>query len=163
MERSIPTQGIFAADREVGVALYNSTEDQYLTWTTGLFFDSISEGLKERIDDNQGYRLSGRLTWLPYYDESAKGRHLIHTGVGVLHTDDNDNRVRFRARPQTREGPRLIDSGILNAEGYTTGNLEAAIVYGRVTLQSEAFLSDVHMRTTDNRTCKDVTCTAVTF
>ncbi len=104
MERSIPTQGIFAADREVGMALYNSTEDQYVTWTTGIFLDSISEGLKERIDDNQGYRVSGRLTWLPYYDESTKGRYLLHTGVGVLHTDDNDNRVRFRARPQIHEG-----------------------------------------------------------
>ncbi len=44
-------------------------------------------------------------------------------GQASLHTEDNDNRVRFRARPQTREGPRLIDSGILNAEGYSTGNL----------------------------------------
>ena len=69
MERSIPSQGVFAADREVGMALYNSTEDQYVTWTSGIFLDSISEGLKERIDDNQGYRVSGRLTWLPYYDE----------------------------------------------------------------------------------------------
>jgi phosphate-selective porin OprO and OprP len=54
MERSIPTQGVFAADREVGIALYNCTEDQRITWATGAFFDSISEGLKERIDDNQG-------------------------------------------------------------------------------------------------------------
>ena len=62
MERSIPSQGVFAADREVGMALYNCTEDQYVTWTSGIFLDSISEGLKERIDDNQGYRVSGRLT-----------------------------------------------------------------------------------------------------
>ena len=60
LERSIPTQGIFAADREVGMAFYNCTEDQNFTWATGIFFDSISEALKERIDDNQGYRLSGR-------------------------------------------------------------------------------------------------------
>ncbi len=151
MERSIPSQGIFTADREVGMALYNSTEDQYVTWTSGVFLDSISEGLKERIDDNQGYRVSGRLTWLPYYDESTKGRYLVHTGVGVLHTDDNDNRVRFRARPQIHEGPRLIDSGVLSADSYTTGNLEAAIIYGRFALQSEAFLSQVKMLTNDNR------------
>jgi phosphate-selective porin OprO and OprP len=151
MERSIPTQGIFTADREVGVALYNSTEDQYLTWTSGIFLDSISEGLKERIDDNQGYRAVGRLTWLPYYDESTKGRYLFHTGMGVLHTEDNDRRVRFRARPQVREGTRLIDSGVLNASSYTTGNLEAAWVCGRVTIQSEAFLSDVRLVTEDNQ------------
>lgn len=151
MERSIPTQGIFTADREVGVALYNSTEDQYLTWTSGIFFDSISEGLKERIDDNQGYRAVGRLTWLPYYDESSKGRYLFHTGMGVLHTEDHDRRVRFRARPQVREGLRLIDSGVLNASSYTTGNVEAAWVCGRVTIQSEAFLSDVRLVSDDNQ------------
>ncbi|MCC6509405.1 MAG: hypothetical protein IT423_09875 [Pirellulaceae bacterium] len=151
MERSIPSQGVFAVDREVGMALYNCTQDERFTWTSGIFLDSVSEGLKERIDDNQGYRVSGRLTWLPYYDASTKGRHLIHTGLGILHTDDQDNRIRFRARPQVREGPRLIDSGVLSADGYTSGNLEAAIVYGCLTLQSEANDSQVNLLTNDSR------------
>ncbi len=150
LERSIPTQGIFAADREVGIALYNCTEDQNLTWSTGLFFDSISDTFKVRTDDNQGYRLSGRLTWLPYYDEASKGAYLWHTGVGVLHTDDQDNLVSFRARPQIHQGPRLIDSGLLNADSYTTGNVETAVVWGRTTLQSEAFLSNVNLISGDN-------------
>ncbi|MFN0199848.1 MAG: OprO/OprP family phosphate-selective porin, partial [Planctomycetaceae bacterium] len=150
MERSIPSQGIFAADREVGMAIYNCTDDQRMTWASGVFFDSISEGLKERIDDNQGYRVSGRVTWLPYYDEPSNGRYLVHTGAGVLHTDDQDNRVRFRARPQIHEGPRLIDSGALDADSYTTGNLELAVVWGQFTLQSEAFLSNVNMNAVDS-------------
>ncbi len=149
MERSIPTQGIFAADREVGLASYNANDEQNITWTYGIFFDSISEGLKERIDDNQGYRVSGRLTWLPYYDEPSNGRHLVHLGTGILFTDDQDDRVRFRARPQIHEGPRLIDSGVLNADRYTTGNVEAAIVWGQYTIQSEAFVSSVELNTGD--------------
>ena len=144
MERSIPSQGVFAADREVGIAFYNCTEDQRITWAGGMFFDSISDTLKERIDDNQGYRLSGRLTWLPYCDEPTNGRYLVHTGVGILHTDDQDDSVRFRARPQIHEGPRFIDSGSIPADTYTTGNLEFAVIWGRVTLQSEAFLSSVN-------------------
>lgn len=143
LERSIPSQGVFTVDREVGLAFYNATESRRLTWCYGAFFDSVSEGLKERIDDNQGYRVSGRLTWLPIYDEVNKGRYLVHTGIGVLHTGDQDERVRFRARPQIREGPRVIDSGVLSAEQYTTGNLELAVVYGAVTVQSEAFVSHV--------------------
>lgn len=144
-ERSIPTQGIFAADREVGVAIYNHTEDQNVTWSGGVFFDDISDTFKTRIDNNQGFRVSGRLTWLPYYDEPSNGRYLVHTGIGVLHTDDQDNIVRFRARPQVQRGPTLIDSGNLNADTYTTGNMEMAIVWGPVTLQSEAFLSQVDL------------------
>lgn len=143
MERSIPTQNIFSADREVGFAFYNCTEDQNVTWTWGFFFDDISDTFKAKIDDNQGFRLSGRLTWLPYYDEPSDGRYLVHTGVGILHTDDYDDLVRFRARPQVQRGPYLIDSGNIAADTYTTGNLEFAVVWGQVTLQSEAFVSNV--------------------
>ena len=70
---------------------------------------------------------------------------MVHTGAGILHTDDQDDRVRFRARPQIREGPRIIDSGVLSADSYTTGNLEMAVVWGQFTLQSEMFLSNVNM------------------
>jgi phosphate-selective porin OprO/OprP len=143
MERSIPTQGIFTGDREVGAALYNCTEDKRVTWTVGMFFDSISEALKERIDDNQGYRMSGRLTWLPYYDEPSNGRYMVHTGVGVLHTQDQDNRVRFRTRPEVHEGPRLIDSGVISATKYTAANVEGAVVMGPFAVQSEGYICQV--------------------
>jgi phosphate-selective porin OprO/OprP len=139
LERSIPTQGIFAPDREVGIAVYNQAEEYGLAWASGVFFDSIREGLKERINDNQGCRVSGRLTWLPYYDEASKGRRLVHTGAGILHTSDQDDRIRIRARPQIHEGPRLIDTGVLQADSCTAGNVELAIVNGPVTLQSEGF------------------------
>lgn len=152
MERSIPSQGVFSADRDVGVAFYNATEDLNVTWTYGAFFDSISDTLKERIDDNQGYRLVGRATWLPYYDEASDGRYLVHLGAGVLFTDDQDNKVRFRTRPHIHEGPRLIDSGSLAAGSYATGNIECAVVWGPVTVQSEAFLSRVNMLTGDPTT-----------
>ena len=106
-----------------------------------------SDLIKERIDDNQGLRLSGRVTWLPYYDEPSNGRYLVHTGAGILYTKDQDHSVRFRARPQIHEGPRLIDSGAIAADSYTTGNLEFATVWGQFTLQSEGFLSNVNRTT----------------
>lgn len=84
LERTIPTSGVFTADREVGTALYNCSDDQSVTWATGVFFDSISESLKSRLDDNQGARVSGRLTWTPFYDEPSNGRYLVHTGIGIL-------------------------------------------------------------------------------
>ncbi|MBX7168970.1 MAG: hypothetical protein K1X74_21720 [Pirellulales bacterium] len=144
MERSIPTQGVFTPDREVGIASYNHTDDLNLTWSYGIFIDSISEALKERIDNNQGYRVVGRATWLPYYDEPSNGRYLVHTGAGILYTDDQDDRVRFRSRPQIHEGPRIIDSLIINANDYVTGNVELASVMGPVTVQSELFATSVN-------------------
>ena len=149
LERSIPTQGIFAADREVGVAFYAVNEDQDFTWTTGAFFDNISESLKERVDDNQGARVSGRLTYLPYYDEPSKGRYLVHTGAGILYTQDQDDLIRFRARPQIHEGPFLIDSGNQPGNTYTTGNLELATVWGPLSIQSELFASKANLAVGD--------------
>ncbi|WP_254512103.1 OprO/OprP family phosphate-selective porin [Anatilimnocola floriformis] len=143
-ERSIPTQGIFTADREVGFAFYNCNEAQNVTWTWGMFFDDISDTVKSRLDDNQGYRLSGRLTWLPYYDEPSNGRYLVHTGIGGLHTDDYDDIARFRARPQIQRGPFLIDSGNIGADTYDIGNVEGAVVWGPVTVQGEAYVCNIN-------------------
>lgn len=148
-ERSIPTQGIFTADREVGLAFYNCTDDQNITWSTGVFFDEISDTFKTRIDDNQGYKVSGRLTALPYYDEPSNGRYLVHTGVGVLYTHDQDDIARFRARPQVQRGPFLIDSGNIAADNYAIGNVELAVVWGPITLQNEAFLTSVNRKVGD--------------
>jgi len=144
-ERSIPTENIYSASRELGIGFYNCTDDKRITWSTGVFFDNIGDTIKTRIDDNQGLRLAGRLTWLPYYEEPSGGRHLIHTGIGVLHTNDHDGLVRFSARPHIQRGPVLIDSGILEADSYTTGNLEFASVWGPVAIQAEAFVSTIDL------------------
>lgn len=149
-ERSIPSENIFAASREIGIAIYNATENERVTWTAGAFFDNINDTIKTRFDDNQGLRLSGRLTWLPYYYEPSAGRHLVHTGVGVLHTHDHDGLVRFFARPQIQRGPILIDTGNLLADSYTSGNIEYASVWGPIAIQAEAFLTSVNLDQGDN-------------
>lgn len=151
-ERSIPTQGVFAADREVGLAVYNCTADQNLSWTGGVFFDDINDTFKTRFGDRQGSRIAGRLVWLPFFDEPSNGRYLIHTGLGILHTDSYNNLVRFRARPQIQRGPILIDSGNLAANSYTTGCVELAVVWGAVTVQNEAFVSKVNRLGDDSAT-----------
>jgi phosphate-selective porin OprO/OprP len=143
LERSIPTQGIFSFDREVGICSYNFSDDKNKAFIYGIFIDNITDSLKERIDDNQGYRLVTRATWLPYYDEPSNGRYMIYTGTSLVYTEDQDDTTRFRARPQIHEGPRLIDTGPILANDFTVGNVEGAIVMGRCTVQSEAFITNV--------------------
>lgn len=151
LERSIPSQGIFAHDREVGMAFYGINDAKDFTWSSGVFVDSLSESTKERIDNNQGQRVSERITWLPYYDEPSNGRYLIHTGAGAVYTHDQDGLVRFRARPQIHEGPFLIDTGNLAAGEYTTTNLEFAVVAGSFSVQSETFLANVNLTTGESQ------------
>lgn len=148
LERSVPSQGTFTFDREPGICLYNCSADQNITWSTGIFIDNISDAVQERIDNNMGYRLAGRLTWNPYYDEASNGRYMVHTGVNICYTDDHDDLARFRARPQVHEGPFLIDSGSFPAKYFTVSNFEFATVIGPFCLQSEAFLTSVD-RSTD--------------
>lgn len=145
LERSIPTAGIFTGERKTGFAFYGVSDDLNTTWTTGFFADGLNEALKERQDDNQGQRLSGRLTHLPFYDEPSNGRYLVHTGCGVMATHDQDNIVRFRARPDIHEGPFLIDTGNMAAENFVIGNVELATVWGPWAMQSEAFYTNTDL------------------
>ncbi len=145
LERSIPTQGVFTADRQVGVASYNTNDAQDVTWCFGVFYDGISDLQKSRIDDDQGYRLSGRVTYLPYYDEPSNGRYLFHTGAGVLYTDRFNHTVQFRTRPEIHQGPRLVDTGPLDAQGYVTANVESALVWGPLSIQSESYITSVNI------------------
>lgn len=144
MERSIPTDGVFSPGREVGVSAENHSSDENVTWGYGVFFDSINGRFKERIDDNQGVRVVGRVTWTPYYDEPSEGRYMVHTGFAAFYTDDQDDVVRFGSRPEIHEGPLLIDTGNLAANDYATLGAEFAIVWGSVSLQSEFIYTSVN-------------------
>ena len=78
-----------------------------------------------------------RGTWNPYY--ANEGRHVLHFGSSVVFTDDQDNVVRFRNRPEVHEGVRFIDTGNLAVSDYHRYNTEAALVWGSASLQSELY------------------------
>ena len=96
MERSSPN--IFVPARELGSAAYNRNAAETMTWGYGMFVDNLDEIAKERESDNQGATFAARATWLPYYDDPSEGRYLLHTGVSYRYTNDQDNRLQFRAR-----------------------------------------------------------------
>ncbi len=143
MERSLPN--IFVPLREVGIAAYNHSAGENVTWAFGAFFDSISPVAKERVDDNQGMRFVARTTWTPYYDELAEGRYLLHTGLGFHYTNDQDGSVRFASRPEIHEGPTLVDSGTLAVTDYSVVDAELAWVNGPLSLQSEFMWTNVNV------------------
>ncbi|HUT13350.1 MAG TPA: porin [Thermoguttaceae bacterium] len=165
MERSLPH--IFAPGREVGMAAYNHSVSQRLTWAYGAFFEEMEEMEHAIEDDNQGVRLVGRVTWTPHYDELSEGRYLLHTGLGYVYTRPRrrDIRqldeslysgrfVRFRSRPEIHRGDRLIDTRVddddaidgnedLDAEQYQMLDAELAWVHGPLSIQSELFWTGV--------------------
>jgi len=138
-----------------------------MAWAYGAFFDELDEMGHTLDDDNQGFRLVGRMAWTPRYDTLSEGRYLFHTGIAYAMTQDQDDRVRFRSRPEIHRGSRLIDtrlvdgpdfdSGITSTDDIATGlyhtfGAELAWVHGPLSIQSEwiwTSINDVGSGTTD--------------
>jgi len=78
-------------------------------------------------------------TFLPWYDEATQGRGLIHTGLAYSWRDANDNQVRFSQRPESHICDRVVDTGLFAADDYQLLGVEAALVYGPLSIQSEYF------------------------
>lgn len=135
MERSLPN--VFAPGRELGVTVFNHAAGENVAWGFGAYFDDVDEGQKEKEADNMGILLAGRMTATPYYDEPSKGRYLVHVGLGGVYRDVGSDTVRFRQRPEAHIPDRWISTGTFDASNYGVLGLEAAAVWGSLSLQSE--------------------------
>ncbi|HYW80774.1 MAG TPA: porin, partial [Thermoguttaceae bacterium] len=76
---------------------------------------------------------------LPWYDEATEGRGLLHTGIAYSYRDVADGSHRFRARPEDHLGERVLDTTIAGINDYEMLNLQAALVYGPLSIQSEYY------------------------
>jgi phosphate-selective porin OprO/OprP len=135
MERGLPNA--FSPGRDVGAAAFDYAEDETMTWGYGVFFNDVDDIVKERIGDQQGVNLAGRVTWLPYY--SWDGRYLVHVGAGYIFSDVSDDSVTFSTRPETHEEDSFLSTGALAAENFQLTGAELAVVWGPWSVQSEVF------------------------
>lgn len=140
LERATPMEA-FVPERNIGVMASGSQLDEHLTYAAGLFTDTGSSGkIVSSIDSN--YRLSARVTGLPWYDEASKGARLLHLGLSGSYIDPGDAGTRFRARPEAHLAPRFVDTGtnapfFLGADHQQLGGAEAALVLGPFSAQAE--------------------------
>ncbi len=128
-----------------GVLLMNQTADQRITWAFG-FFHAQNDNFGFGFGDGQ-YAETGRLTWLPWYEDD--GAQLVHFGVGATHRHLNNNDVELRGRPSVRtmpgvEEPVLADTGSITANTMDAVDVELASVMGSWTLQSEYAAIFIH-------------------
>lgn len=130
MERSLVNT--FVPSRNVGVMFYDSSEDQRMTWAVGVFrqTDSFGDGVGGR-----DYNVTGRVTFLPIYEDD--GKKLLHLGLSYTHQNYENDRMRFRARPESHLSPRLVDTGVFLAERGDFVGVEVAWVDGPFSIQGE--------------------------
>jgi len=143
MERTPGTNSFFT--RSVGIMGQKQTESQRLTLAFGVFHvENTNFGFGF---GNGEYAETGRLTWLPRYEDD--GQELLHLGIGARHGHLDQNQIDLRGRPSVRtmpgsQEPPLADTGTIDGTNQDTLDVELAAVRGPWTLQSEYYCTFIH-------------------
>jgi len=156
IERSLPSEA-FAPSRNVGAMVHGTLLDERMTLAGGIFRDTDDFGqtgeFSAAADDEHVF--TGRATVLPWYED--KGRRLLHLGgaYSYRHLKGNDNAARFRTRPETHVGPRLVDTNfgpidIVDAEDVSLFGGEIALVCGPFHCQAEYMAAMVESNLRDD-------------
>ena len=130
MERSLASALI--PFRNTGFMFSNPLADERMTWAAGVFKDAPDSGLG--IGSNN-YSVTGRLTGLPLYQNG--GRRLVHLGMAYSRRNPILDTLRFRERPGTHLSARWVNTDFFPARSEDLLGLEAALVEGPFSLQSE--------------------------
>ncbi len=139
MERSLPNA--FAPARNIGIMAYDYTPDLCWTYAIG-WFRTASDAWGDDVGDDGEQSVTARVTYNPVYGDD--GRYVVHVGAAYSYRNADEGAFRWRQRPEVRmaaagEGavPRFVDTGVIpSIEAHLIG-LEAAIVYGPFSVQSE--------------------------
>lgn len=162
MERSVLFQA-FTPFRHVGVGFYNVNDARDSTISVAAFRTGQDQ-FGNSISLAGGNGLSGRLTYLPYYDEPSGGRYYLHTGLGYYLNSPPNHLVRFRTVPEIFIGeqipgpvgtsgqavpgalngtPFFVDTGPVRSRFVNTFGTELLFVSGPLTIQSETMAAVV--------------------
>ena len=112
--------------RRMGVAYQRWGEQTTLMLSA---FGDEANGLVE------GSGVAGRFVYHP----QLSGERVLHFGISAARSEDEDDKVRFRTRPEShQDGHRIISTGaILHVDKLLRTGLEAAYVDGRFSAQAE--------------------------
>jgi phosphate-selective porin OprO/OprP len=123
-----------------GILTFNSSDDQRLTWAIGGYGNNSNPWAYSVGDD---WALTGRTTYLLYYDEPSDGRYLWEVGISGSYRTPDEDIVRLRARNNVRSGPPgalnpiVADTGDLHAERQEILALESAVQWGPWSMEAE--------------------------
>ncbi|MDY3554297.1 porin [Gemmata sp. JC717] len=144
MERSLPTEPI-SPGRNTGVMAFDTYADQRGTWAVGAFHTD-SDVFGDDTGNDFRAAATGRVTYLPWYDEATDGRDLLHLGLAYSARATKGGQVRFAVRPELRSGsaapnvPNFVDTGAVGAGFYQLIGAEALLIRGPFSAQGEYVL-----------------------
>ena len=128
--------------RNLGVMAFDWNECQTATWTYGVFNENTNEFGEDR-HDRTGIAATGRVTWLPWYDEDSNGRSLLHFGASYSYRRLGNHERAFAQTPEItlKQGltktPNFVDTGKRFFSDYHVAGCEFSTVLGSLSLQGE--------------------------
>lgn len=132
MEPSAGTAA-FSPGKRAGIEWNNTYLDQRMTAAAGIFsvgqdpsinFGNASQALAQPVI---------RFTGLPWEAEDR----WLHVGFSYSFVFSDDSVIQYKARPESRQAPFLVNTGEIDARQATIGGLEFAMTLGPILLQSE--------------------------
>ena len=105
----------------------------------GVFGNADDYGDGNWTDD--GYHVTGRATFLPWAPCGCDAR-FFEVGVSASYQGDLRD-LRYRTRPETHIGPRIVDTGTFDAESAWLLDFEMAFSYDRWHASGEYIMSSV--------------------
>lgn len=138
LERSAPINALLQG-RRLGLNVLAGDDH----WSLGAGVFGEGAGVTNQTDD-EDTSIEGRASAnvLGLFDPDTK--NVVHVGGGYSHRRLGDNQARFRARPGTGDGPRIVDTGVIaNTDTVDVFGLEAAGVFGPFSAQAEYIRSDL--------------------
>lgn len=142
MTRALPSDA-FWTGRNIGIRRHTVEMDGRLTWAVGAFLNTGSFSklgdARDRISESNGWNISGRITYLPWYED--EGRRLLHLGLAYTHQFRGQGvGVERRARPETFiTDDRLVDTRRFLNDHADQINPEFAVVTGPLSFQGEYY------------------------
>jgi phosphate-selective porin OprO/OprP len=141
MEFSTPVNA-FCAERNSGIMIHDDFRGGQMGYALGVFAGGGAAFTDPRASsgdadlEKDGYAVTGRVWWAPWYDCKCKCRRL-HVGAWGSYRAEVGN-LHFRTRPNpVSTGAQVIDTGVLNPDSAFLWGLEAAWVYGPWSVQGE--------------------------
>jgi phosphate-selective porin OprO/OprP len=150
MERGA-LQDAFLQEYDPGFLFWNNAMQDRLWWGTGCY---RIDGEETGIDFGDGeYAWTSRVAFLLW--DNPDHRYLFHIGgsyslrgaefdpfvAGPPASGTNTDIARFRARPELRGTPRLVDTGAIECSDVDLFGAEVAWVQGPLSVQGEYLLS----------------------
>jgi phosphate-selective porin OprO/OprP len=142
MERSL--SDTFAPARNLGMAVNRTLGFEELSTVAVGWFASASDNFGDQFTDTGGQAVTGRWTWLPFYDDASDGRAYIHVGTGYSYRTPPAGTFTFASFPEARPGtptsasvPFFVDTGSIPAEFDQLLGVEFAWIQGPFSVQSE--------------------------